>query len=157
MYVARNDAGIRLYVRALAEFDDHPILGTDSGQDPFFAPDGQSVGFFANGKLKKVSLAGGTPADVCDVNAVPLGATWNSDGTIVLGSVKWLRLVAGAGRRRCAAADPAGTEPCCRWRRSMARGAAGWEVGDIYDDTWWSEAAADYGRFASERREKDAD
>jgi serine/threonine protein kinase/Tol biopolymer transport system component len=82
----RNDAGVRLYVRATDEFEGHPIQGTENGANPFFAPDGKSIGFFAGRKLKTVSLDGGTPIDISDVEAVPLGASWSAGGSIVLGS-----------------------------------------------------------------------
>jgi serine/threonine-protein kinase len=60
-----------------------PLAGTEDGEQPFFSPDGQSIGFFANNKLKRVSILGGTPVALCDVN-IPRGASWGDDGSIVL-------------------------------------------------------------------------
>ena len=52
---------------------------------PFFSPDGEWVGFFDDGLLKKVSVGGGTPITLA---AAPgnRGGTWNEDGVIVFAS-----------------------------------------------------------------------
>jgi serine/threonine-protein kinase len=84
---SRKDASTELYIRAADEFEGHPIQGTRDGSNPFFAPDGKSIGFFANRKLKTLFLDGGSPVDVADVESVPLGATWSAAGSIVLGSM----------------------------------------------------------------------
>lgn len=50
---------------------------------PFFSPDGQSVWFFADGKLKRVSLGGGPQITLCYAGVVWHGGSWNSQDTIV--------------------------------------------------------------------------
>jgi serine/threonine-protein kinase len=72
----------RLYVRPLDQLEPRPIPGTDDASAPFFSPDGRWLGFFANGKLRKVALAGGTPTVVAEAPQ-PFGAVWMADGTIV--------------------------------------------------------------------------
>ena len=72
----------QLYVRALDQVDAVPIRGTEGGRAPFFSPDGESIGFWASGYLKKVALTGGAPANLCETN-IPVGASWAADGTIV--------------------------------------------------------------------------
>jgi serine/threonine-protein kinase len=62
-----------------------PIPGTDGAANPFFSPDGQWLGFFADGKVKKVSLSGGTTLIIGEA-ASPNGASWGSQGTIALSS-----------------------------------------------------------------------
>jgi WD40-like Beta Propeller Repeat len=44
-----------------------PIPGTEDGTDAFVSPDGQWIGFFAGGKLKKASVQGGVTMTLCDV------------------------------------------------------------------------------------------
>ncbi len=66
-----------------------------SSEWPFFSPDGTSVGFYADGALKTVALAGGTSQIVCAVPFV-YGATWLDDGTIVFGG-PGLQQVSAAG------------------------------------------------------------
>jgi serine/threonine-protein kinase len=65
----------------------HAILlpGTENGSNPFFSPDGQWVGFFADGRLKKSPVQGGDPIMLATVNN-PQGASWGEDGAIVLAS-----------------------------------------------------------------------
>jgi DNA-binding winged helix-turn-helix (wHTH) protein len=74
----------RLYIRDMGRFESQLIAGSSGGFAPFFSPDGQWIGFFAEGKLKKVSLeaGGGTPMVLCEAPD-PHGATWNSDETII--------------------------------------------------------------------------
>jgi serine/threonine protein kinase len=57
---------------------------TENGRDPFFSPDSQWLGFFADGNLKKLSFQGGAPVTICDVTS-DSGASWGEDGTIVAG------------------------------------------------------------------------
>jgi eukaryotic-like serine/threonine-protein kinase len=76
-----SDQKRRLYVRSLDQLQATVISGTENGRDPFFAPDGQWLGFFADGKLKKVSVHGGAPVTLCDANS-DRGGSWSEDGTI---------------------------------------------------------------------------
>jgi Tol biopolymer transport system component len=65
-----------------------PIAGTEgAGQNalPFFSPDGKSLGFFADGKLKRVSVSGGIPKDLA-VGTIFRGGTWNKNDVIVFGT-----------------------------------------------------------------------
>ena len=76
-------ARTQLYRRALDQPEAVPIPGTDGAGGPFFSPDGKWVGFWAGGKLKKISMSGGPAANICDVYFEPWGATWGAAGTIV--------------------------------------------------------------------------
>ena len=57
----------QLYVRRLDRLQATPLAGTDGAEGPFFAPDGQWIGFFAGGKLKKIAVTGGAVVPLCDV------------------------------------------------------------------------------------------
>jgi predicted Ser/Thr protein kinase len=59
-----------------------PLAGTEGADDPFFSPDGQWIGFFANGKLKKISVQGGAAVTLCDAPNEH-GGNWGEDGKIV--------------------------------------------------------------------------
>jgi eukaryotic-like serine/threonine-protein kinase len=78
-----------LWIRALSSLAAQPLTGSDGGAHPFWSPDGQWIGFFAQHKLKKVPTEGGLPQVLGDA-VLPRGGTWNRDGTIVFS--------AGAGR-----------------------------------------------------------
>jgi serine/threonine-protein kinase len=81
VYVVEQNEQSMLYVRSLERSAPEPMAGTQGATTPFFSPDGQWVGFFADKSLKKVSLAGGPVFTLCDAGA-PRGATWFGD-TIV--------------------------------------------------------------------------
>ena len=84
VYNASSASGNQLYLRSLDDFVDRPIPGTEGVvQSPFFSADGESVGFFGGGKLKKVSLAGGSPIALCDAVVFSSNGSWGPDGTIV--------------------------------------------------------------------------
>ena len=58
------------------------VSGTEDASHPFWSPDGRSIGFFANGKLKRVDVLGGLPQVLCDAPN-GRGGTWNREGTIL--------------------------------------------------------------------------
>ena len=83
---ARAFAGSgQLYLRSLDRIDAVPIEGTEGAIEPFFSPDGQWIGFWANGQLKKVLVAGGLPVTLCETAEV-YGASWGSNDIILFGS-----------------------------------------------------------------------
>ena len=80
VYAADNPLG--LVVRRLARSNVERLRGAEGGGAPFFSPDGAWVGFFADGKLKRVPLDGGIAVTVSEDALVGRG-TWGDDGTIV--------------------------------------------------------------------------
>jgi len=73
-------------------FEARPIPGTEGANAPFFSPDSQWVGFLADGKLKKASIAGGSPLTLAGVPiATFFSATWGSDDTILFSSSRVLK------------------------------------------------------------------
>jgi len=72
----------RLFIRRLDQPKAAELAGTQEAYAPFFSPDGQWVAFFAQGKLKKISVDGGAAITLCDA---PNGAggDWGEDGNIV--------------------------------------------------------------------------
>jgi len=83
---AAEEAGVeRLFRRRMDELEAHAIPGTEGAITPFFSPDGEWVGFYADGKIQKVALTGGDPVALCELRSSPAGATWGPDGTIVWG------------------------------------------------------------------------
>ncbi|GAF68265.1 unnamed protein product, partial [marine sediment metagenome] len=87
VYIASTGPGTKqLFLRRLDQLDDaQPVAGTEGAFDPFFSPDSQWIGFFTPGKLKKVSVLGGSPITLCDI-LVPLGASWTDDDHIMFSS-----------------------------------------------------------------------
>ena len=82
---ATRDSGSnvgKLYVREMDNKVAVLLVGTGDASDPFFSPDSQWIGFFGDGKLKKVSVRGGAAIAVADATGYR-GGTWSEDGTIV--------------------------------------------------------------------------
>lgn len=71
-----------LWIRSLGEFEPKPIPNTEGAVSPFWSPDGQSIGFSSDGKLRRLSLAGGTTVTLADVGNIR-GASWSTKGTIL--------------------------------------------------------------------------
>ena len=70
---------LRLFTRNLNQPEAVPLLKTEDAYAPFFSPDGQWVGFFADGKLKKTRIEGGELVSLCEANS-GRGASWSEDG-----------------------------------------------------------------------------
>jgi serine/threonine-protein kinase len=62
------------------------LPNTENVTTPFFSPDGRWIAFFADGKLKKISIEGGAPLTLCNVGSDPRGGAWGPDDTIVFAS-----------------------------------------------------------------------
>ena len=83
VYMGVGEEGRQLYLRSLDDFVDRPIPGaTNPTGIVFFSPDGKSIGFFSDNKLKKTSLAGGPPITLCDAPSGFRSGDWFED-TIV--------------------------------------------------------------------------
>jgi len=77
-----SDGEVRIFVRDLGDVTPRVLAGTEDAQYPFWSPDSKNLGFFADGKLKKVSAAGGQPLTLCSAPDGK-GATWSGDGVIL--------------------------------------------------------------------------
>ena len=84
VYAALHVGRTRLFLRTIDRDTPQAIEGSDGAADPFFSPDGQWVGFFAHGSLKKLRVEGGTPVALCAARPGS-GASWGTDKTIVFG------------------------------------------------------------------------
>ena len=82
-YAATRGGTAQLYLRSMDQLEARPIPGTEDVTYPFFSPNGQWLGFFAGGKLKKVSVNGGSPVILCDVYSPSMTASWDSEDTIL--------------------------------------------------------------------------
>ena len=82
-YVARSAEGKSvLWIRSLDSLQAQPLAGTEDAGFPFWSPDSRFIGFFAEGKLKKIEVSGGPPLTLCDAPTAR-GGTWNQDGVIL--------------------------------------------------------------------------
>jgi serine/threonine protein kinase len=115
----------RIYVRDLSQENAEPVPGTEGGNDPFFSPDGEWLGFVAGDKLKKTSLRGGTPVVLAGATQVR-GCAWGDDGAIVFAptvNTPLFRIPAAGGEPRSVTTlDAAGRERTHRWPEILPGG-----------------------------------
>jgi serine/threonine-protein kinase len=71
-----------IVVRHLGYDEVVQIDGTENSGEMFFSPDGSALGFFADGKLKRTSVDGGSVVTLADA-PTPRGGVWLPGGTIV--------------------------------------------------------------------------
>lgn len=76
------DGSKQMYLRSLNHLEVSPVPGTEGASYPFWSPDGRSIGFFADLKLKRIDLPGGIVRTLCDAPA-GRGADWSQHGFIV--------------------------------------------------------------------------
>jgi serine/threonine protein kinase len=100
-FVATTDGKDQLWVRDLDSLAARALTGTDGASYPFWSPDSRMIGFFGDGKLKKIEVAGGPALTLCDA-APGRGGTWSNNDVIVFG-------VAGGGSFRVPAAGGSAT------------------------------------------------
>jgi hypothetical protein len=106
-FVATVDGATRLWVRLLAADSARPLAGTEQAAYPFWSPDSRSIGFFAEGRLKRIDVAGGA-AQTLAVASAGLGRTWSRDDLIVFArtSTGGLFRVSASGGAVTAATHP---------------------------------------------------
>jgi Tol biopolymer transport system component len=95
VFVGEKGGKTQLYIRRLGQLQSIPLAGTEDAADPFFSPDGQWIAFFANAKLKKISVTGGAAVTLCDAPA-SRGGAWGDDDNIVFSP----NAFAGGGLKR---------------------------------------------------------
>jgi len=84
-FMSRTPDGADLRLRDLTDGTTVVVPGSESGQSPFFSPDNQWIGFFAQGQLRKASLSTDTTAvTLATAPGAVYGATWGTDDTIVM-------------------------------------------------------------------------
>ena len=116
-YAAIRGVTSQIYLRSMDSQEARPIPGTEGASEPFFSPDGQWIGFFSGGKLKKISVSGGAAVTLGDAGN-NFGGSWSSQGTIVFALITRLASPASTGRGRHAAAADSSRKR--RWRTKLA-------------------------------------
>ncbi len=126
-FVAGVGSRRRIYLRDIDDFNSTPIPGTEGANSPFFSPDGQWLGFIANGRLRKTTLTGGPPQTITEtmqIGGTFTFASWESDDTILftpaVGTGIWR--VSAAGGTPTAVTTLTETENSHRWPQLLPGG-----------------------------------
>ncbi len=98
-FVAVTSTGTQqLWLRPLDTDVARPLAGSEGAARPFWSPDSRAVGFFADGKIKRIDLPNGTPRGVCDAPYLGgMTATWGSQGVIAFTHVGGVFRVPASG------------------------------------------------------------
>jgi Tol biopolymer transport system component len=81
--VATTDGQPRLWLRSLRTTTSELLGGTEGAEYPFWSPDSRSIGFFAEGVLKRLDLGAGPPVTLARAPS-GRGATWSPSGVILV-------------------------------------------------------------------------
>jgi eukaryotic-like serine/threonine-protein kinase len=124
-FVANQNRVPMLWVRPLDAVESRALPGTEGASFPFWSPDGKSLGFFADGKLKRIDVGGGRPLVVADAPN-GRGGTWNSDGVILFSpgvSNPLMRVsISGGPAEVLTETGAGGTGPDHRWPQFLPDG-----------------------------------
>ena len=118
-FVASTDKAATIWIRSLAADDARSMPGTENASNPFWSPDGRSIGFFANGKIWKAKIAGGLPEEIAPASG-GRGGAWSEDGTIIFS-------VGGSALSRVSERGGA-VSPLTRFDQSRGENAHYWPV-----------------------------
>lgn len=122
-FISRStDGRTQLNIRSLDRPDTIPLAGTDGARGPFVSPDGRWIGFWADGKLKKIAADGGLPVVLCDAGDL-LGASWGDDDTILaaVGAPGQLARIPASGGTPSVAIDLTPESTIVRWPQVLPR------------------------------------
>ncbi len=82
-FIGYDDYESQLYFHSPDTDSPRRIENSNGANSPFFSPDGESIAFSAQGKLKRVSVSGGNPVDIISINGSFRGGSWGGDNKIV--------------------------------------------------------------------------
>ena len=87
VFSGERDGRQQLFLRPLSGETATPIPGTEGGESPFLSPNGASLGFWAEGRLRRLALSGGSPIDIATVPRIA-GASWSENDRVVVGALE---------------------------------------------------------------------
>jgi len=154
-YVAGSRGVRQLYLRSVDKLESTPLPGSRGASAPFFSPDGRWVGFFAHGKLLKISVDGGEAIEICD-SGLNRGGVWCDDDTIVFSpstSSGLVRVPSGGGKPTpLTTLDPTKQERTHRWPALLPEGEVAFTVGTVDKPGAYEDSRIDAVNVATGKR-----
>jgi Tol biopolymer transport system component len=117
------DSVDRIFVRSLDNKDAKPLSGTETASYPFWSPDGESLGFYSGGRVRRVALGGGPIIDICGA-ARFRGGSWGPHGIVFAPDVTNVifRVDANAGATPVSVTKLASDQTTHRWPQMLPDG-----------------------------------
>ncbi len=124
---AITEAGRSLFVRDLESLEARELSGTSNAWTPFYSPDGEWIGYFADRGMRKVSTRGGAPLTLADEVSQARGGSWSEDGFIYYtpGTTTGIWRVTAEGGGREQLTEPSAEAPAersHRWPQALPDG-----------------------------------
>ena len=123
-FVANQNRRPVLWVRSLDGAESRILPGTEGASFPFWSPDGRSLGFFADGKVKRIDVDGGRPIVLANAPN-GRGGAWNSDGVILFApsvSDAIMRVPSSGGKAEAVTEPGPASGPDHRWPQFLPGG-----------------------------------
>lgn len=108
---------IQLWARRLDSLTAQLLAETNVAIPPFWSPDSRFIGYFADGKLKKIEASGGPAQTICPA-ASGRGGAWSRDGMILFSTFSgplWGVPAAGGEPKAITILDASRQESSHRW------------------------------------------
>ena len=113
---ATAQAERRVYLRKIVELEARPLPTTEGAESVFWSPDGRSIGFFAQGALKRLDLPDGPAISLCPVNSsLGLSGSWGKTGSILFGAGGKLLVVPATGGKPLPVEESTAAKSLLRW------------------------------------------
>ena len=140
------DGSNRLWLRSIGDFETRPLEGSSGASYPFWSPDGEHLGFFHQGRLRRMEISSGRTQTVGGDGAIfARGADWTDDGHILFAPNSntgiWIVSADGGEPRQLTHLDPDIVDASHRWPVALPDG-------DRFLFLWWSndlESLEQYG------------
>jgi Tol biopolymer transport system component len=116
-----------LWLRPFDSFEARPLAGTEGSNYAFWSPDSRHVGFFVNGRLKRIEIASGRVQPIGgEGSSFPRGGSWGPDGKILFAPNSntgiWIIDASGGTPRQLTTPDPEIVDASHRWPRFLPDG-----------------------------------
>ena len=95
VFPVRKESASIFHLRPLGSLESRELSGTEGGTSPFWSPDGRWIGFFGDGKLKKIEINGGTAQALYDAQG--FSGAWSTEGVILFAGMAGIFRVSATG------------------------------------------------------------
>jgi len=128
MFGSVDKSGVnQLWLRPLESFEARALAGTEGANYAFWSPDSRHLGFFVNGRLKRIEIASGRVQSIGGAgSSFPRGGSWGPQGKILFAPNSntgiWIVDASGGATRQLTTPDPEIVDSSHRWPHFLPDG-----------------------------------